>query len=302
MNRRILAAGLAAGMGGAFLAAWAAVSPLDQLVASERSFAFRSAQLGMRAAFVEFMTAESVVFRPLPTNGRTWAFNLPETRDSLLWEPDFARISRRADFGVSSGPWVYVSVDSAGGTERGYGHFLSVWEKEKDGPRVGQMRVVLDIGVSHPRPEAPPSNDFRADSVAGEPPLLMGPSRVQEEKGVLLAERNLAARSAGGKFGAALASVARPDLRLYRPGVAPSVGVTPALELLAADRSRWKWTPDRVRVAESGDLAYSYGVAHAPVRTKARPDSATFVRIWQRDPGAEWRVLVDLQIPVRRGG
>lgn len=298
MKRWILLAGAVAGIGGSFLAAIADITPLEMMVATERSFADRSKYYGIRAAFLEFMTENSVVFRPLPTNGRYWALAMQESRDTLAWEPDFARIAQRGDLGVTSGPWEYTAVDSSGATEKAWGHFLSIWELVTDGDRQGQMRVVLDIGVSHPKPAAPPTYDFRADSSAGEPRLLIGAAKKTEEKGVLAAEQKLAKKASGGKFAEALAAQARPDLRLYRPGVAPIVGLAPAREHLAADLSRWKWVPDEVRIAKSGELAYSYGVARAPA--KAGTDSTTFVRVWQRDPGSDWRVLIDLQVPVRR--
>ena len=124
----------------------AASAALDSLVAAERAFAARSVEKGMRDAFLEFLAADGVIFRPLATNGRAvWEARGPIPA-TLVWEPAFAEVSAAGDLGFTTGPWELRPNDAQRPT--GYGHFVSIWQRQSD----GTWRVAVDIGVSHAKP------------------------------------------------------------------------------------------------------------------------------------------------------
>ena len=88
-----------------------------------------------------------------------------------------------------------------------------------------------------------------------------------------------------------------PDVRMYRNGERPARGREAALELLRltlADDSEpagaVRWDPLAAGIAASGDLGYTYG--HAGVSA----GSTSYMRIWRRKPGSDWKIIVDVVI------
>lgn len=118
----------------------------DSLVAAERGFARVSAERGMRAAFLEHLASDGIVFRPGPLNGmRVWQ-SRGESRAVLAWTPAYAELSGAGDLGFSSGPWTFAGSKDA--APSAFGEFVSVWRRGGD----GAWKVALDIGISHADP------------------------------------------------------------------------------------------------------------------------------------------------------
>ena len=122
-----------------------AQNKIDELVNAEKSFATFSKQHSTKAAFVNFLDSNSVVFRNgAGVNGLdTWSHR-KEDSSLLFWEPEFAVMSASGDFGVTSGPSVFKP--SRAENERSFhGHFASVWHKNSH----RQWKVLCDIGINH---------------------------------------------------------------------------------------------------------------------------------------------------------
>src|SRR5262245_53444514 len=120
----------------------AADAALDSLVASERAFAAMASAKGTKEAFLFYLAEDAVVFQPTATNGRqAWQARTPN-QATLLWEPAYAEVSSAGDLGYTTGPWEWhPPADSSGAAAPpdrfAYGHFNSVWRKNKhDGWRV----------------------------------------------------------------------------------------------------------------------------------------------------------------------
>ena len=74
------------------------------MVEAERKFYQTGQEKGTRAAFLEFLADDAIIFRPGPVNGKeSWNERADTTLD-LVWEPTFAAVSRSADFGYDTGP------------------------------------------------------------------------------------------------------------------------------------------------------------------------------------------------------
>ena len=128
-------------------------SALDSLVAGERAFAALSQAKGIKESFLYYLAEGAVVFQPQAQDGRQFWQARPATKAILSWEPSFACVSSEGDMGYTCGPWVFQPPPDSSGTPASperflYGHFNSVWIKEK---KAG-WRVILDVGVTHPRP------------------------------------------------------------------------------------------------------------------------------------------------------
>lgn len=120
---------------GPFVARAAEPSPAEAvraMVESERKFYQTGQEKGTRAAFLEFLADDGIVFRPGPVNGKEVWTKRPATGLDLVWEPAFAAIARSGDFGYTTGParWRASKQEEK---FLGYGQFISIWKKQKDG-------------------------------------------------------------------------------------------------------------------------------------------------------------------------
>ncbi|MBD3349338.1 MAG: DUF4440 domain-containing protein, partial [Candidatus Eisenbacteria bacterium] len=100
-------------------------------------------------------------------------------------------------------------------------------------------------------------------------------------------------------FADALTARLAPDGRVYRVGEPPAAG--PAeVEALIGDESDVQWEPRGGSVGETGDLAYTYGTSVITPREEgATKKHRAYLRIWERLPEGDWRVVVDLTNPIR---
>ena len=269
----------------------AATAALDSLVASERAFARRSVQQGVREAFLAYLAEDGVIFRPFAVSGRkVWESRGP-VPILLLWEPAYAEVSAAGDLGFTTGPWELRPNDP----ERpfGYGHFVSVWQTQPD----GSWRVVLDIGTSHRKPDRGiMSRDFtagpehRAAKTAQEAPDL---------KALDLAW-TADARARGSE--AAFTRRAAPDVRFYRDGLVPVVGVSGAREMVKAVPGVTLWDPEAQLVARSGDLGCTYGLLERRATASAALDSSVYLHVWRRGTDGRWKVALALENPLPKTG
>src|SRR6266576_1899348 len=132
--------------GVAFVRVIARAETLDEAVramtTAEKKFYETGQEKGTRAAFLEFLAPDAIIFRPGPVNGQEAWSKRQETGLDLVWEPIFAAISRSGDFGYDTGPskWRANKLEKK---VTGFGHFVSVWKKQRD----GSWKVALDCGI-----------------------------------------------------------------------------------------------------------------------------------------------------------
>lgn len=268
---------------------------LQELVLAERSFARASIESGIRDAFLEYLAADSVIFRPGPLAGRPWFEQSPPVEGTLSWEPVFADVSRRGDMGYTSGPWQFTSGDG----EPAHGHYVSIWKKQDD----GAWRMALDIGISHAKPEAsfgdlrwPKRRSRLANRVAG-----AGPD-VEEPEGLIEAERSYAEAAAESSLVAAK-QAADPALRLYREGRLPAEDRAAGKRLLEELDERAAAVLIGWGLAESEDLGYTYGA----LKLEAGEDGegggpGSYLRIWKKNRAGAWKLVLDVAVPHPRTG
>src|SRR5258705_12887401 len=83
----------------------AALSPFDQVVASERAFAAASLEKGLHEAFLLYLAPDSIAFVPLPAPARKEHEGQPPTTVKLSWGPAWVAVSSAGDLALSTGPW-----------------------------------------------------------------------------------------------------------------------------------------------------------------------------------------------------
>src|SRR5262245_21280582 len=122
-------------------------SDWTSLVEAERAFAAASLSKGSRAAFLEFLAEDSILFRPGPVSGKKWIEEHPAPSTLLTWEPIFADIAQSGDLGYTTGPWE-IRPSNPQYKPSAYGHLFTVWKRQSD----GTWKVALHLGISHSAP------------------------------------------------------------------------------------------------------------------------------------------------------
>ncbi len=272
---------LLAGCGGGEIDQEAA---LDAMLAEEVAFGQRSAAEGTRAAFLAYLADDSIVFQPEPADGKAVQMEFPDN-GNLTWEPAYAEISADGALGYTTGPWTFEGGERAG-NNRIHGHFVTIWKIQTD----GAWKVVLDIGNTYPDPfptGGPVERRATGETIEGADPVVAANE-------LLALDRALSTAAAPID---SLMAVTDPDVRIYRNGERPTRGREAALELLNLVRAgepepagTTRWDPLDAGVSGSGDLGYSYGYADIS------EDSTSYLRIWRRRPGGEWKIVLDVVI------
>ena len=250
---------------------------------AEKKFYETGQEKGTRAAFLEFLAPDGIIFRPGPLNGQEVWSKRPENGFDLVWEPTFAAIARSGDFGYDTGPAKW-RANKQEPKFTGHGHFISIWKKQKD----GAWKVALDCGIENPEPTGKP------DTIR-----LVVPDESKAPVDLNTAQKNQADAQqkfvASAKRDSALATLtfAAPEIRIYRDGHSPSVGKDAARPLLDATAGRTTLEVLGGDVSRSADLSYTYG-KYSTVRRKGTEEGHYF-QVWQTDPAGAWKLVLDWQ-------
>jgi ketosteroid isomerase-like protein len=320
----LVAAALAAAANGQAAAAGAGAER-ERLAATDRAFAALSRREGMRAAFLAYLAADAVLFRPGPVPGRAFIEERPSPAIELTWEPVFSAVATSGDLGYTTGPYaVHDTGPDHHLSEQGY--YVTIWRKQAD----GTWKVELDQGVTTPsldagdaaaiHDRASPAADAgdqgtaasggSAGAAAGSAPAAPAPAPEAAaaptaapgatgaaREALLDADRDFAGDA--GAHGARPAYMARlaPEARLYRNGAAPAVGREAIAKALAAGpQTASSWQATTAAASAAGDLGYTYGnsALMAPLAPNRIKRLAVYVRIWQRQRDAKYRIVLDL--------
>lgn len=117
---------------------------LQKLVETEKAFAKTAADKNTKAAFLEFLADDGIVFNPTEANGKLVWKARPESPALLAWNPAWADISSDGKLGYTTGGWEFRPK---GKTDKpnGFGEYVTIWQKQTD----GSYKAVLDIGINH---------------------------------------------------------------------------------------------------------------------------------------------------------
>lgn len=268
---------------------------LQSLVNSEKSFSRLSAEKGIREAFLAYLADDAVVFRPKPLPGKKVYEDAPADSPLLLtWEPAFAEVSSAGDLGYTTGPYELRDRTGPGQSVR-YGHYVSVWERRGN----WQWKVVFDGGISHPGPgskpqavETPPDQvkTWRGAKV----------DRIQGSKTLLDLEREFAAKAQASGIVEAYLAHADNNIRVYRENALPTAGKEAWLKQVSTMTGKWDWDPLDGTASSIADIGYVYGIGNrtGPEGGTADPESSSYLRIWRRTSGGQWRIVLDLAVPI----
>jgi ketosteroid isomerase-like protein len=293
-----------------------------RLIANEGAFARLSARQGMRAAFLAYMADDAVIFRPGPVPARAFVEARPSPNIELLWAPAAAAVAASGDLGYTTGPYEVRGTD-AGHPLEGQGFFVTIWRKQAD----GSWKFALDQGVeTPPLPAADAAvvaavqagaldaaggktggaeagakgSEAPGGGGAGASPAGGAPSAASPEA-VLAADREFAGDAVAHGARAAYMGALAPDARLYRDDAAPVLGREAIGRALAAGpQVASSWQPTAGGISAAGDLGYTYGntALMGPGAPRRVQQAAVYLRIWQREKGGRFKIVLDLVKPL----
>jgi ketosteroid isomerase-like protein len=272
---------------------------LASLIAAERNFARTSEEKGIREAFLTWLAADAIVFRPEPVEGRPVYESMDPAHPAVLtWRPEFAEVAASGELGYTTGP--YELRPRRGAEPSAFGHYVSVWKKQLD----GGWKVIFDIGVQHDRPGTPlPAEEVGSPAASGKAGLL-SPEQLRDEISAFSPmAASFDAKASGDGLRRFLSKSATEDIRVYRPGKPPSIGraqikgIVGAGDGLVAGGTHDNRARSHCDMAWSGDLAYSYGTFFYIRRETRKAETVSFLRLWRRDASGPWKVCLDIELP-----
>jgi ketosteroid isomerase-like protein len=259
---------------------------LQSLVDSERSFAKLSADTGMASAFTYWLADEAIVFRPEPVRGKERYASSPDVPGMLIWQPEFADVSKAGDLGYTSGPYEFRREGAAHPAD-GYGHYVSIWKRRED----DSWRVLIDAGISHTAP------DYQlADTVM----LVSNPEPTcftsSSPDTTLLHQLDQAFSDSARVTGyyQALENFASAAVRIYRENYFPFFGIPGVKTKIDGPLI---WNPLSSESAASDDLGYSYGIARRNPE-KSESENSSYLRIWKREADDTWKLVLEITNPI----
>lgn len=192
------------------------------LVEAERAFAAAATAKGQRDAFLEYLADDSLLFRPGPVPGKMFYRTRPVPPGQLSWGPVFADASLAGDYGVSTGPFEFRKDPKQTDPPNGYGHFVSIWKKQRD----GVWKVEVDLGVSHDK--FPKAVADLKDADIATPPVQAAPPPLKPAP-TAASTPPASASPAAARSGADKAATAKPaDAAKPADSVKPAEGAKPA--------------------------------------------------------------------------
>jgi ketosteroid isomerase-like protein len=261
-------------------------SGIEELVDAEFRFAEAAATDGMRDAFLGVLSEDGVLFRPLPVNGREWFEAAPATPGVLGWKPVFAEISGNGDLGYTTGPW-RLELE---GRPPIFGHYVSIWRSEDGDP----WQLVLDVGISHGQPEAAAWEPAIAPEASGErAKALRKGRRGQLEEALLETDREFLAVAGEKGLAEAYRQDSSDQIRFYRNGHLPVVGLVAVLEALDDTAGPRSGEAVAAHVARSGEIGYTYGIGRFVQEDEDVRENG-YLRIWRRSEDGAWKIVLDV--------
>jgi ketosteroid isomerase-like protein len=267
-------------------------SALDSLVKSELEFAKWASEKGIRDAFLNFLSDNSILFRPGPVPGKKWLQDRPAAPGLLTWYPIFADVSSSGDMGYTTGPWEFRK-NGPDDKEVGHGQFNSVWIKQAD----GSWKVEMDIGISNPAPASKEkvfvsTSTLKSNSIKDNKKV----DREAEIAAIIKEDRDFSKASQEKGTATAFLSYVSDDVRIFRPNNFPVVGKQAMQAFFVEKAEQMKWQPISGNVAHSGDLGYTYGSYESKKADQVL--QGHYMRVWKKQSNGDWKIVLDVVNPL----
>jgi len=234
------------------------------------------------------------VFQPGPVKYADLVKDHPAPADptavQLEWGPQAGAISRAGDLRFTTGP-TRVSKRGDPKAPASYGYFFSVWSRAS-----GEWKVVLDAGVSQtsPPPQEGVPNMRTPIHFGREAPVTQG-LRAADLDALMAMERAPRIYGHATDGTPAYSDLVTPATRVLRDDRPMLTGNALTADIAGAPARRIAWTPIDGAMADSDDLAYTYGTSRETA-AGASPADGYYVHVWQR-LGGDWKLIAEVSLP-----
>lgn len=257
------------------------------LINAEKDFSKSIAKKGDREAYLDYSSANTLVFRPNPVNAKTFYAAQTKGTNELSWEPNFAKVSRSGDLGFTTGPYEIA------GTEKKYGQYLSVWKAEN-----GTWKLAMDLATESNKPLAKTTARFEEPKDRFIPKFFNEKEQKASKDVILTTEKTLNTflKTHGiAAFGGFLTN----NARLLFPGNEAIEGKGKILTFFNGMFSKINLKTTGVDKALGSDLAYTYGVATVDYKADLR-ESFNYVFVYEKAADASWNLIIQAFVPAER--
>jgi len=257
---------------------------LNELISSEKSFAKKSENSSTKAAFLEYLSPNAILFRNGIVNGKLFWENVPEGVDKLIWEPQFADISNGGDFGYTTGPFQQFQ-NRSDTIPIANGHYVSIWIKEDN-----VWKVLFDGGIVHPKADL---SNWETKATL---PSISSKTSIEVVKKIISKLEFSFNEKFNQKGAFVYTDYLSKEGRIYRPRKAPfrSNNIT---ELFTETDKKFNYeTHTQIQVAPFGDMAFIYGNVDIEIRKDnyTRILKGNYIRIWKKESLDDWKIVVDM--------
>ncbi len=123
---------------------------LTTILDAERALVETAAAKGQKAAFVEFLTDDSIIFRPEAINGKDfWTRQSDQAGSQLTRTTMLADVAANGLLGYTTGNWQLKRKEKDVEVVT-YGNYVTIWERREG----AGFRAVIDISIRHDEPRA----------------------------------------------------------------------------------------------------------------------------------------------------
>jgi ketosteroid isomerase-like protein len=250
------------------------------LIAAEKAYAKLAGEKGFREASISVFADDAVIFAPTAVNGKK--FWREAKKDPVIsWRPVFASISRSGELGYTTGPWESRKSRDAEKPD-GFGHFVTIWQKDKN----GVWKVALDVGLDNPPPQG---EETEIQTYVPNSPI----PRSESASADLEKTQHSFAESLKDDEADAITDNASNDIRVYRSAQLPALGKRGAEKLLSEQDAKTTRAPQGTATSDPIDLAYEYG-EYTSEHDKTM-EHGIYLCIWQLESDGAWKIALDFQ-------
>ncbi len=250
------------------------------LITAEKAYAKLAGEKGFREASISVFADDAVIFAPIAVNGKKF-WREAKSDPVISWQPAFAAISRSGEFGYTTGPWE-SSKSRDVQKPAAFGHFVTIWQKNKE----GVWKVALDVGLDHPQPREVETE------ISTYVPNSTIPHSKSANSDLEKAQRRFA-ESLKEDEADAITDNASDDIRVYRSGQLPAVAKKAAEKMLADEDAKTTRAPAGTGTSSPVDLAYEYG-EYTSEHDKIN-EHGIYLCIWRLESNGAWKISLDLQ-------
>ncbi len=249
---------------------------LREIKNTESSFINMARDSGPKTAYLAFLSADSVVFKPSSANGLEIWQQADESASILERIPVFADISSNGVFGYTTGQWRMSERNKPDPAK--FGQYVTIWQRSGS----GKYKIALDITTTH---EEIPVKLLDRLRRSGKPP------RDKNKKGWSAADATMDFFRLGNnhnQLGGAYERYSSNSVRLLIDGDAPVFGKEESVYRMSRYLSME--FPTKITMLEAADMAYVWNPCEFANSAEGK-EKGNCLHIWKLQDKRWWLVV-----------